>query len=658
MRNGRVVKSLVFIFLIFISTQISIFGKEKWLEVRTKNFKLIGNTEEKHIKKVGVKLEQFREALKRLVPNLSADSPVSTTVIVFGDDKSFHPFKPLNANGKTTDWVVGYFLAGLDVNYIALSFNSKNQNAYQTIFHEYAHYLIDYNVGRLNVPPWYSEGLAEFYDKFDVENERIVKIGNENPAHLQILKREKLIPLDEFFQMDYETLRLQNQEDANLFYAQSWTLMHYLMRDETGKREAQLNDFIKRILQKEDLKTAFQASFQMSFEELELKLKTYLEIGKFSPFVTKFDEKLITETPTFSRFLTEAETEAHLGDLLYQRERFSEAEIHLNKSLRANQNQSFANSTLGLIKFKQQKSDEARKFLKNSIESKDASYLEFYRYAFFLSREVVSFGNIVTSYSDERTAEMRQALNKSIELNPKFVESYRLLAFINLVRNENLEEGIAHLKKAIEISPNKQIYQITLAEIYVRHKDFSNGKLIAEKVLNNPEESFIKDKAISILQKIAYIEEQMALSLKEAILTETKTETPNLRAKSRALTEEELEKNRLQTISEKISEVLRKPKKGEQRIVGNIQSIECVKGKIIFTIQMEDQTKKLRSDDFKKMLLWTYTAEMRGMSLSCGVDMKNIRAVLSYQPINEDEILGEIISIEFVPRDFELIEYE
>jgi type I restriction-modification system DNA methylase subunit len=51
--------------------------------VRTKNFLLVGNASEKDIRKVGLKLEQFREVFTRLFPTMRFNTPVPTTVIVF-----------------------------------------------------------------------------------------------------------------------------------------------------------------------------------------------------------------------------------------------------------------------------------------------------------------------------------------------------------------------------------------------------------------------------------------------------------------------------------------------------------------------------------------------------------------------------------------------
>src|SRR5258708_21549067 len=119
-------------------------AKDNWLSVRSKNFFLVGNGSEKEIRKVAVRLEEFREASSRLFTSMNFNSPVPTTVVVFKSDSSYRPFKP---NAGT----VGYFQAGPDVNYITLTTEDHGQqDPVSLIFHEYTHLLV--NNTAINMP--------------------------------------------------------------------------------------------------------------------------------------------------------------------------------------------------------------------------------------------------------------------------------------------------------------------------------------------------------------------------------------------------------------------------------------------------------------------------------------------------------------------------
>lgn len=660
MRNQKVLFILICFLLINTSTQFSVFAGEQWQKITTNNFTLIGNGNDKKIKKVGIKLEQFREAIQRIDANLSADSHIPTTVIVFKDNESFHRFKPVNSNGEITDWVAGYFQAGIDVNYIALSFESKNADAFQTIFHEYTHNLIDTNYGRKNVPTWFGEGLAEYYDQFKVQNDQTVKFGGRNESHLTVLRDNDFIPLEKFFNTDYETLRLQSQAGANVYYAQAWALMHYFIRGEKGKRKPQLDKFIGLLIGKKDLKESFKESFNMSFDDLESKVSTYFKIRKFYFTKKRFVEKLTANIKTSNTKLTNAEVEAYFGDLFYQRKLFTQAEIHIQKALKTNPNLSLANSTLGLIRMKQGRFNEASLYIERSINSNIENYLIYYRYAFFLSRDAASFNSLITTYSDERTLQMRNALSKAIALHPSFPDSYQLLGFINLVRNENFDQGIKQIKKALSLTPKNHYYKINLAQIYLRKKDFVNAENILNSLVKNANDEEIITRANNILNSINRIKnETVSQNVGDNFVKELESYSSAINTKNspRALTEAELEKNRQRTENEAISEVLLKPKRGQKRIVGQISKVVCKNNKVIFEMFLDNQTTKYQSKNLQKLLMKTYTAEMSGVEFDCGFRNDEVLAVLIYQPTKgvTTEILGEVISIEFVSRDFELV---
>src|SRR5262245_28342278 len=89
---------------------------DKWLSVETKNFLLVGNSSESQIRRVGRTLEQFREGFATIFPAVRNQSPIGTTVVVFKDDTSFKPFKPLY-EGKPAN-LSGYFQSARDVNFI------------------------------------------------------------------------------------------------------------------------------------------------------------------------------------------------------------------------------------------------------------------------------------------------------------------------------------------------------------------------------------------------------------------------------------------------------------------------------------------------------------------------------------------------------------
>ena len=155
----------------------------KWNRVDTPNFVVIGTGSDKSLTDVGLQFEGFREALSRLVSPTATATAVPTIVIVFPNDKTLEPFRPV-FNGKRVE-IGGLFLPRQDVNFVLLA-PHQTDDSWRVVFHEYSHLIVN-NVAP-NLPPWLNEGLAEYYSSFEVRgSSRQVELGKPIAAHYREL---------------------------------------------------------------------------------------------------------------------------------------------------------------------------------------------------------------------------------------------------------------------------------------------------------------------------------------------------------------------------------------------------------------------------------------------------------------------------------------
>jgi hypothetical protein len=242
--------------LAVVSQHTTVAAKDTWISIRTKNFLMLGNASEKDIKRVGVKLEQFREVFTALFPKVRFNTPVPTTVVVFKSDSSYGPFKPKPD-------VAGYFQPGPDVNYITLTTEVRGeQDPFSVIFHEYIHLLV--NDTFPNVPVWFNEGLAEYYSTFTISDDQKVVLGSPISNHVFLLRESKMLPLRTLFEVDHKSAHYNERQKRGIFYAQSWALMHYFIIGKSGRSE-KLTQFIDLLNSKMPMEEAFQKVFQMPF---------------------------------------------------------------------------------------------------------------------------------------------------------------------------------------------------------------------------------------------------------------------------------------------------------------------------------------------------------------------------------------------------------
>ena len=220
----------------------------------------------------------------------------------------------------------------------------------------------------------------------------------------------------------------------------------------------------------------------------------------------RFDKKLIFDTEMTTVQLSEAETNAYLGDLLYHIRQYDDAEKYLNNALALDAGSVMANTSYGLVKMRQRKFGESKKFLEKAIAGDAKNHYAQYNYAYVLSREDMDEGGRVLGFAPEKAVLMRRSLQKAIELKPDFTESYRLFAFVNLVNNENLDESLAMLKKGLQYQPGNQEYALLEAQILLRQEKFSEARTIAEKLAKTASEQYMRANAENILNSINRME--------------------------------------------------------------------------------------------------------------------------------------------------------
>lgn len=638
----RLVVSVTFVLFIGLAPS-AVEAKDSWLRVQTRNFTLIGNSSEKEMRQVATRLEQFRDVFTRLFSQANFKSPVPTTVIVFKSKSSYKPFALPNA--------AGYFQKGDDVNYITLSTETYDDDPFNIIYHEYVHLLIDNTTG--DVPAWFNEGLAEYYSTFAIKEDRKVHLGEPIPYHVLALREEKLMPLRALFAVDHYSPEYNEKNKRGIFYAQSWGLVHYLMFANNMERRPQLSKFINLTGAGMAIEQAFKQAFQTDIETIEKELKKYISGHTFNVQIATFERKLEFDSEFQVSPLTEADAQAYLGDLLLHVHRLSDADTRLQQALALDAKQPMALASLGILRARQARFDEARKMLQEAVAANSTNYLTHYYYAYALSREGMDANNIARFYAPETASLIRSELTRAIELNPNFPESYSLLAFVNTVTGDELDNSVGLLKRALVLSPGRQDLALMLAQVYLRQQKFELAKHVLEPLLK-AKARHVKVQADSLLKSIKKYEDAVA-----GFKTDNERVDPQLRPPETAtgqVTEESPSKVRSE--HDYLREVLRPVASGEERIQGLFLKLDCDnRGVAYFIVQAGDRLYKIRATTLGRIEMVSYVQGTN--ELTCGSRKNQENVILTFRPATDPKdvrakINGDAIAMELVPKDFKL----
>ena len=380
-------------------------GADDWVRVRSAHFEVLSDASPERARGLTVALERFRRVLAAVLGRGPGSVDPPTVVMAFRDQDSFAPFRPLY-RGRAQE--VEGLQAGSDRDYIAASLGSDPREASETLFHEYAHVLLNRTLSAQ--PLWLAEGLAEVFSRWTAgETETLV--GRPAPEHLRRLQREKRLPLARLLALDYSSPLYNEGDERGIFYAQSWALAHWALLGRGATGPADLQVFLSAISAGADPARAFGSAFGASVESAEELLAAYvvapLPVGRFE--IEGLDTDITVESAAPPR----AEVEFRLGDLLLHGGRLAEARRHLERAVESDPRFGPAHAALAHAAVRQGRWEEARREVGLALAADPTDAVALFHYAELLVRETSARGEVL---SPEREAEAVAALERALTL--------------------------------------------------------------------------------------------------------------------------------------------------------------------------------------------------------------------------------------------------
>jgi hypothetical protein len=107
-----------------------------------------------------------------------------------------------------------------------------------------------------------------------------------------------------------------------------------------------------------------------------------------------------------------------------------------------------------------------------------------------------------------------------------------------------------------------------------------------------------------------------------------------------------------------IHEALRKPQAGEQRVLGYLTQIDCDSKGQAFVVRTDSQTMKFRLAPMQNLMLMAFVPNLDGQQIGCGARKPENLVVATFRLSSDAKAKtnGEIVSLEFVPKNFKLKE--
>jgi hypothetical protein len=488
-------------------------GQHPWVEVKSPHFRVLTDGSVGEARHLALQFEQMRAVFGVGFPKMRLDTGAILTILAPSNEYSLHDLAPAYWK-KEASKVGGIFQDGWERKYAIVRLDQNRPGPqFTAVYHEYTHTLLHANFQWL--PIWLDEGLAEFFGNSRFEGSKTY-VGAPS-VHVQLLRQKTLIRLDELISENPWVKFHNDQDGRDLFYAESWALVHYLMMSpEMGSGE-KLNQFYKALLNREPRQKAFQDAFG-NFDVVEKGLRDYVGKFLFSSYVVE-NPPQINEKEFTSRTMSVAETEAEIGTYRFWSRDHSEARQSIEQALRDDPNQPLAHETLGFLDYADGKDKEAAADFAKAVELDPKRFLSrFYK-------ATLAFYSVANPTPDDSKA-LRSAMYSVLNSNNAFAPADVQLS-LAMARAGDLNGAFIMAQRAEELEPHRAGYHLLTARIQIAAnygpKAVKELSFVADR-WRGPD----RDEALEIWHKIpgaAPPPEQIEVNLN---LTGTSLKEPNL----------------------------------------------------------------------------------------------------------------------------------
>ncbi|MGB9472467.1 MAG: hypothetical protein WBQ59_24195 [Candidatus Acidiferrum sp.] len=619
-------------------------AKDTWIEVQSPHFTVISNGGEKEARKMADQFEQFREVFHTTFPKWRLDLGKPLIIFAVKNEDSLKTLIPAYWEGKGRAHPAGLYMPGEERHYVAVRTDVETDNPYQIVYHEYTHAIMNLNFREL--PVWLSEGLAEFYGN-SVIQDKDVEIGKPSPYHLQELQTERLIPINELLMADRTSPYYNEANHANMFYAESWAIVHYLMMDPEAR--------------KQQLFTKFLTSWDASVDQLDAAEKAFGDLKKFEAlmeayarqrafYVTKISTTIHDDPKSFtSRVLPPAELDAQRGLFYAHTARPKEAMAAIDDAIKEDPKLPLAYEAQGFLAYTQQKFLPAEASFQHAIELGTTDYFPYY----FIAQAQLRNGRP----TPEQATKIIDDLDKAIQTNPQFASAYTALASVYSANPATYEKAYVAGRKAIELEPGNLTYATGYGYVLANTGKTADAKALALRIQQAAKTPMDRANAQQLLQVVAvreqYDKQVAAMNRQGNEQSAAPASATGQKATEVPVTHDDRPPASVKPSTTTASGSGNAPAsadvhhgESEYAVEGNISAVDCASGPGEVTIAVGTSALSFRFQNIAGVEVVTTAKQDSGNAPACDA-WKGRRVRIYFYKVKDKQAIGDLNTIQF-----------
>jgi tetratricopeptide (TPR) repeat protein len=448
-------------------------GEPQWVEIQSPHFSVLTDAGDRRGRDAALRFEQMRAVFGTLMTKAKVNIPVPLQIVAFRNSKELRQVAPI-FKGKPTE-VAGLFQGGLDRSFIMLDMSAENP--WNTVFHEYAHLLMNGNM-EAAMDPWFEEGFAEYFSSIEVDGKE-AKVGQVPHDTYVILQQVGMMRVADLMKVQqYSETYNESGNRRTAFYAESSILVHYIYDNQLLPKLAVYFDF--RVNKHASVEDAIQQAFGMNASQFDQVLRGYVASGHYKYYAIKALPD-IADKNYLSHPVAPSDASAVIADIhLHSPDYQDKALAEFQEILKSDPNNASACRGLGYAYLRRSDFRQAAEYFQRAsqLNSKDPR-VHYYNALLTLRETGFSRGDDMTALVSE--------LEVSISLDPNFADSYALLAFAQSNSGEPVK-ALETMRKALAIDPRNENYRFNLANLFLANHQPDQAIAILQtlQATNNP----------------------------------------------------------------------------------------------------------------------------------------------------------------------------
>jgi len=435
---------------------------DQWIEVKSAHFTITSNAGKGPTSTLAWQLEQMRSEVAVLWPWAQVDLNRPLVVFALKDEQSLKTLAPAywekkGGGSMATVWVGGYERTFLALRTDVEQDAKRHVNPYATSYFAYFSLILQQSVPR-RLPPWFARGLAAVMSNTVIQDDSIL-VGPPIPWYLERVHTGGRIALADLIAARAGSPLLKT--DLNLFDAEAWALVHYLMFGDQGARSKDLGRFASLVVGGTDPDVAFREALGNA-ADLVTPVRAYVDRSIFSYKALKADAAVKREAFSIAN-VPPAEAAARRALFHVAMRRPLEARAAIEEARKAG-GAADAEVADALLLDTEDKDDAARAAFARAVEAGTTDPYAHYRLASLLWKR---------DADRELLTRIQTLLSKAAALNVRYAAAYDFLAQIQADLGTAQPSGLA--LRAVSLEPSDAHHRLTAARLLADEKKFDEA---------------------------------------------------------------------------------------------------------------------------------------------------------------------------------------